>query len=229
MLHHLAELFGILTCRLKKKAGNRKYFLHQTSQKKGNWGMKNFISCSRFWAQLGWVAILVFCVHPSAMAQTTAAVDAPLTIYVVRHAEKDTVDKVNPALSALGEQRAKDLCQAFGKEMPQKVFSTNTRRTLQTAACLEHIPQLYDPRQLPALVKNVQAMDNTTTILVIGHSNTVLETIEAFGAKRPLAQLDDADYDYLFVLRKDKGQWTVEVKQYGAAHRALAGQSKTMQ
>ncbi|TAF49535.1 MAG: histidine phosphatase family protein, partial [Sphingobacteriia bacterium] len=93
--------------------------------------MKNFFASSRIWAQLGWVVIFVFCVHPSAMAQSATPAEGPLTIYVVRHAEKDTVDKVNPALSALGEQRAKDLCQAFGKEMPQKVFSTNTRRTLQ--------------------------------------------------------------------------------------------------
>jgi hypothetical protein len=44
--------------------------------------------------------------------------------------------------------------------------------------------------------------------LVVGHSNTVLEMIEAFGAKDQ--SLIDQDYDYLFLLtickRKNKSQ-----------------------
>lgn len=163
------------------------------------------------------------------MAQSNEGISvSSMTIFVVRHAEKDTLDKANPVLSALGEARARDLCRFLGSQTPLHVFSTNTRRTLQTAACLGLPPQLYDARQLPALVERVRAVAGQGPVLVVGHSNTVLETIEAFTGQKPLPRLDDEDYDYLFELQFKEGKWQVLTKQYGAAHRSKPGQVQRM-
>lgn len=174
--------------------------------------------------------LAMFAGGPALMAQSSNETPAnSLTIFVVRHAEKDTADKVNPVLSPLGEARAKDLCQVLAPQMPQQVFSTNTRRTVQTAACLGLTPQIYDARQLSVLVQKVTGLSGQGPVLIVGHSNTVLETVEAFTGKKPLARLDDEDYDYLFELKWDKGQWQILTRQYGAPHRAKPGQENRMQ
>ena len=52
-------------------------------------------------------------------------------------------------------------------------------------------------------------------MLVVGHSNTVLELIEAFGVERAVTSLSDQDYDYLFRVRVPrKGKASVEVMHY---------------
>jgi hypothetical protein len=53
--------------------------------------------------------------------------------------------------------------------------------------------------------------------LIVGHSNTVLETIEALVEKRPFEAISDQDYDYLFqVSIAPDGTMNVKV-HYGRA------------
>ena len=57
-------------------------------------------------------------------------------------------------------------------------------------------------------------------MVVVGHSNTVLPLIEALGAARPVPELSDADYDYLFeVTLRPEGGATARVHRYGAGPR----------
>ena len=57
-------------------------------------------------------------------------------------------------------------------------------------------------------------------MLIVGHSNTVLETIEALGGTRPVAQLSDDDYDYLFkVVLADGKPTQVNIFHFGQFHR----------
>ena len=58
------------------------------------------------------------------------------------------------------------------------------------------------------------------TILLVGHSNTVLETIEALGGQRPVKALSDDDYDYIFKVELESNQPVkVQAFQFGQAHR----------
>ena len=58
------------------------------------------------------------------------------------------------------------------------------------------------------------------SVLIVGHSNAVLETIEAFGGERPVKLLTDDDYDYLFKIELEVSKPTVvRFYHFGQYHR----------
>lgn len=150
------------------------------------------------------------------------------TIWIVRHGEKDTAQaqKQDPNLSEAGQQRAKDLFQKIGKEHPSVVYSTERKRTRQTVAHFPAAQQLviYDSKALPALAQKIRSENKGATVLVVGHSNSLLETIEALGGKRPVPELTEDDYDYLFkVVIDKKGEVKVRYQHYGTPHHGGGG------
>jgi len=79
---------------------------------------------------------------------------------------------------------------------------------------------VYDPREPSLLVARLLERHRGQTVLVVGHSNTVLPLIDALGVARPVAELSDADYDYLFeVTLPTDGAATVQAHRYGAGAR----------
>ncbi|MXV14237.1 SixA phosphatase family protein [Hufsiella ginkgonis] len=151
---------------------------------------------------------------------------AQTTVWVVRHAEKDVSDPKNadPPLSDAGTQRAKDLDTYLADQRVAAIYSTKYKRTQATGAPLAARAGLtiisYDPKDPGALAKEVVAAFRGKSVLVVGHSNTVLELVEAFGGKRPVKALSDEDYDYLFkVTVADNGEVKTASVQYGAKHR----------
>lgn len=144
------------------------------------------------------------------------------TFWVVRHAEKDTAaaTKSDPPLSAIGEQRVKDLHNYLLAEKIDNVFSTDTKRTRATAAAVDAPLLIYGTRNFADFANILMPEFKGKKVLIVGHSNTVLETLEALGAKRPVKELKDDDYDYIFTLTiDDAGKVKVDVAHYGAIHR----------
>ncbi len=95
------------------------------------------------------------------------------TIYLVRHAEKQTAVS-DPPLTACGEERAVAL-QEFLSDIPiDAVYSSDFKRTQGTAAPVAHAKgleiQSYDPQVLEAIQEAL--MTKQQDALVIGHSNT---------------------------------------------------------
>lgn len=161
------------------------------------------------------ISILIILWGSIAVAQNT-------TLWIVRHAEKDTAlaNRANPDLSEMGKQRALDLAAYLKTEKITFIYSTDTKRTKQTAAHFAAPMEIYNPKNLTALKTELQEKANGKTILLVGHSNTVLETIEALGAQRPVKLLNDDDYDYIFKLViGTEGKTTVEAFQFGKPHR----------
>jgi len=109
------------------------------------------------------------------------------TVWIVRHAEKDTafINRQDPDLTATGQQRALDLAAYLQNENIIKVFSTDTKRTKQTAKHIKASLEMYNPKNLTGLLDLITQHANGKSVLIVGHSNTVLETIEALGGKRP--------------------------------------------
>lgn len=149
----------------------------------------------------------------------------PTTIYIVRHAEKDlTPNLPDPLLTPEGQQRALALRDTLLRRKPwAAVFSTATTRTRTTAEPLAQAVKLpiqdYDPKQLPALANRIRRSYPGQTVLVVGHSNTILETAEAFGAPRPVPTIGDNEYDYLLEVKlpRDSTQAATAVaRRYGA-------------
>lgn len=150
------------------------------------------------------------------------------TIWIVRHGEKDTAlaQKQDPDLSEAGRQRAKDLSKKIGRETPSVIYSTDRKRTRQTVVHFNASGKLviYESKALKAMAEKILTENKGATVLVVGHSNTLLETIEALGGKRPVPELTEDDYDYLFkvVIRKN-GTLRVSYEHYGTLHHGGGG------
>ncbi|ALD22637.1 histidine phosphatase family protein [Hymenobacter sp. DG25A] len=149
---------------------------------------------------------------------------APTTVYIVRHAEKDlTPGLADPPLTPEGEQRALALRDSLLNRNVAAIFTTNTTRTRATAAPLAAArsltPEVYDAKQLPALATRIRKDYAGRTVLIVGHSNTLLETVEALGAERPVPAIGDLQYDYLLevqVPRKEKDRPKALARRFGA-------------
>lgn len=147
-------------------------------------------------------ALLLVCAV-SAMAQQI--------IFVVRHAERAdggparaaamATQANDPPLSAAGGARAARLAAMLRSAGIAHVFTTEYKRTRETAAPLAAQSKLTavmaaakDPAPLLELVRRVKG-----NVLIVGHSNTVPDILKRLGVKETITIADD-EYDNLFVV-----------------------------
>lgn len=172
------------------------------------------------------VIFLMAFVAQTALAQKT------LKVYIVRHAEKLTANPADkdPELSEEGRLRADALMKKLKGSQIDSIYTTNYKRTKLTGFPLADKIGLaiktYEPTEIKALAKAWKTNALGKNILVVGHSNTVLEIIEAFGGVRPVKELTDDDYDYLFELSIKGDKVNVNVVRYGADHHNEGGSNK---
>jgi 2,3-bisphosphoglycerate-dependent phosphoglycerate mutase len=143
------------------------------------------------------------------------------TVILVRHAEKATADPADkdPDLTEAGLKRARDLQQYLQDTPVEAFFSTPYKRTQRTLSFLAQgrPMQFYDAHDFEHLKARVLAGYKGKTVVIVGHSNTLLPIIEAFGAKSPLKEIGETDYDNLFKLKiSPQGKAKVQVFRYGA-------------
>jgi phosphohistidine phosphatase SixA len=146
-------------------------------------------------------------------------------VYIVRHAEKDVSNPGNPdpQLSVEGRERAKALAGALEDEKFAVIFSTKYKRTIQTGEPVAKNAGLaieyYNPANPRALAELIKTTYNGKKALIIGHSNTVLELVEAFDVARPLSSLTDDDYDFVFKIDINQaGHASLVTRSYGKPH-----------
>ena len=133
-----------------------------------------------------------------------AAFAEPPTIFLVRHAERADAGGVaqkDPALSKTGRARATALAQLLRDAQIKSIYVTPFRRTQETAQPLaERIgvkPQIIDAKETAQLVAKLKASEGNA--LVVGHSNTLPEIMQALDVSSPL-QVGEGDYDDLFLV-----------------------------
>jgi phosphohistidine phosphatase SixA len=133
------------------------------------------------------------------------------TIVLVRHSEKDTspnADKRDPDLSTEGRRRAERLADILNRYKPREIFSTNFKRTRQTAepiARKRNIEiQLYNAEDQEALVRRIMA-SRTGRNLIIGHSNTLPHLANLLAGKLIFRELPESEYGIYWVLHFKKG------------------------
>ncbi len=161
------------------------------------------------------------------LGQQTVNAQKTLKVWVVRHAEKltDNPKDRDPQLSPIGIERAEALKKYLGGERIDSIFSTNYKRTKLTGFPLADKiginVKTYNVENQKELAKQLIANAKGKKILIIGHSNTVLDVIEAFGGEKPLKELiEEYDYDYIFALTIKGDKVTVKVDHFGAIHRS---------
>ena len=142
------------------------------------------------------------------------------TIYVVRHAEKETTTEMSTdvLLSDAGKVRAQALKDALHNQNIQRIFSTNTLRTLATATPLSEAAavsiELYEPgdKSFAARLKRIKRGN----VLVVGHSNTVDDVVNGLLGQTELTDLRDDAYDNLFVVKRRSKGYYLSRRKYGA-------------
>lgn len=140
----------------------------------------------------------------------TAKVE-PVTVILVRHAEKAKDDPRDPSLSEAGLARAVALADLVGKAGVTHLFASEYTRTQRTLAPLAKVSQLevevVSARLQPKLLKRLLELEPGSVAVVAGHSNTIPAIASALGAtlsnlvETPRgAMLGDGEYDRLFLL-----------------------------
>jgi len=171
--------------------------------------------------------IYIFCLLVMA-AFMTVNTHAQTTVWIVRHAEKDLKNSSDPdpGLSLDGQDRAKDLASLLRPNRLLAVYATPFRRSMQTAQPTAYghglIVQTYDPNDPADLVSSVLRKYKSGGVVIVGHSNTILELVEAFGIKRPIPEVSEDHYDYVFKVTIDGDSMGLLYSQYGKLRRAVA-------
>jgi phosphohistidine phosphatase SixA len=143
----------------------------------------------------------------AACAQTSGG---PAAIFIVRHAEKDTIPHENPPLNQAGRARAESLAVALRDAGVTVIVTTQQYRTQQTAAPLAaalHITPISVPIDGRKPEEHVRAVADAVrhaihagdVVLVVDHQSTLPGIIAALGAPRP-ATMCDVEFSNLYVL-----------------------------
>lgn len=147
------------------------------------------------------VFVLLFCSFTSFAQEVT-------TYYLIRHAEKDRSDKTNsnPELTDLGHQRALRWSSVFENVTFDAVYSTNYLRTIATAkptASAKGLEiQFYNPRELYS--KDFQQETLGKTVLVVGHSNTTPQFVNAILGIDRYTDIQDNNNANLYIVTRIK-------------------------
>jgi phosphohistidine phosphatase SixA len=148
--------------------------------------------------------VLLCLVLLTGLAASAAAQPA---VFLVRHAERaDTpaaggMMATDPELSEAGHARAQSLASALKDAGITAIYVTQFKRTQQTAAPLARAlglkPIEVNSKDLNGLAEKIKAQSGN--VLVVGHSNSVPNTIKALGvASAP--DIPETDFDNLFVV-----------------------------
>ena len=125
------------------------------------------------------------------------------TYYLIRHAEKDRSDasNKNPHLIEKGNNRAKHWSTIFKNVAFDAIYSTDynrTRETAQSTATKNNVElTLYHPNI------NVTSFINETKdkiVLVVGHSNTIPQFVNALIGKEKYDDIDDSNNGNLYIV-----------------------------
>lgn len=155
----------------------------------------------------------------------------PITVYLVRHAERADEPRQDPPLTEKGALRSKELARILGKANVKAIITSQFLRTKQTAEAVSkqaNVPVTSvslslnpsNPRmiseQSTAEVTNKILERGGESVLVIGHSNSIPDVIKMLGGDVTPA-IDEKKYDDLFVVTVyAKGKAKVAHMKYGS-------------
>ena len=168
---------------------------------------------------------LLFALLACTASPTTDATNADVAIvdraptttyYFIRHAEKDLTDRTDPALTAEGEERAREWARYFSDKDIDLVYSTQTQRTQSTAAptaaAVGVEVRSYSPAELPGPA--FRAATKGKTVLVVGHSNTIPDAVNRLTGKREFSDIDESEYGHLYRVTLRRGKARVRHREF---------------
>lgn len=129
------------------------------------------------------------------------------TFILVRHAEKGDDGTEDPALTREGEGRALRLAFMLRDTDIDAIYSTNFRRTKNTAQPLAELQGLevlpYEPNKPEEILKIVE-QHKGKTVLMVGHSNTIPWTANLLLGKKEYDDFKESEYGIMLIVSVGK-------------------------
>jgi 2,3-bisphosphoglycerate-dependent phosphoglycerate mutase len=123
------------------------------------------------------------------------------TYYFIRHAEKVDSSQ-NPDLSEKGLQRAELWNKIFSEISFDEIYSTDYKRTLQTASPTATTKKMeikfYNPKTL-----NIESFKKETLgkkVLIVGHSNTTPKFVNDIINQNLFSDIEDETFGNLYIV-----------------------------
>ena len=170
--------------------------------------------------------LAVFC--QTALAQEDFK---PITVFVVRHVEKENEPKQDPPLTKEGVARSQELARVLASANIKAIYTSQFARTKLTAEPLATKTGLtVTPLTLKPNLSNLKLIAEESTneliskilqrpgesVLVIGHSNWIPDVIKMLGGDT-VPTIDEQKFDDLFIVTVyAKGKAKVVQLKYGA-------------
>ncbi|MEX0900121.1 MAG: histidine phosphatase family protein [Gammaproteobacteria bacterium] len=137
----------------------------------------------------------------------------PGTVIVVRHTEKAPGSGDDPTLSDAGIARAQRVATVLAAAGVDAIYATQYRRTVETATPLAErlsLPlHVYDAGGTQGLLESLDDRHRAETVVVVGHSNTVPEIVEALSGE-DVGPIGEERYGDVFVVVRPRwGRATV--------------------
>src|SRR5678816_644123 len=180
------------------------------------------------------ITLLILMVFATAMfSQPAVAQDEfkPITVFLIRHAEREQEPRQDPPLSKDGVARSQALARLLSSAGIKAILTSQYTRTKQTAEPLATILGLTvtpftlklnpsNPRQIAeestAEVTNKILERSGQSVLVVGHSNSIPDVIKMLGGDT-VPTIDERKFDDLFIVTVyAKGKAKVVQMKYGA-------------
>jgi 2,3-bisphosphoglycerate-dependent phosphoglycerate mutase len=140
------------------------------------------------------------------------------TVYLVRHAEKDTSDvkATNPPLVDAGIERAARLGQLLDTVQFTEIYSTIYDRNISTIKPLlekQNItPLIYEWKEWKSDLDEIKG--SAGTFLICGHGNNLLPMIKYLGVNPPIDDIGHHDYENLFKVTRVNGKVEVSLIKF---------------
>lgn len=155
----------------------------------------------------------------------------PITVFLVRHAEKENEPKQDPPLTKEGVARSQELARVLSAAGVKAIYTSQFLRTKQTAEplvaktgatvtalTLKPNPanlRLISDESTAELINKILARPGESA-LVIGHSNWIPDVIKMLGSD-VVPTIDEQKFDDLFIVTVyGKGKAKVVQLKYGA-------------
>lgn len=130
-------------------------------------------------------------------------------VFLTRHAEKRSDEGRDPNLTEQGSKRAQNLSYALSKSQLSAVYSTNYKRTVQTAtptASDQNLEVTFYQPSSSELAETIAEKHKGQKVLVVGHSNTTPELLAALGVKEQVV-IDHEQYGDLYLVILKNGEF----------------------
>lgn len=149
-----------------------------------------------------------------AVSKNTVVNSSSTVLYFIRHAEAiNDQSTSNPDLSEIGKNRTKGFITFFEDKRIDSIFTTNFKRTLQTATPIAESknvkPVYYDPNTID--YDNFIKQQKGKKVLIVGHSNTTPNFVNKIIGSMKYSQMVHENHSDIFKVVINRGKTSEEV------------------